>query len=101
MNGYAIIMYAFGFCVFLAGIYVYTGHDGILTRGYYKKASKDYLKFIGRTIMITSIAPILSGLSTLLIDEDNIWLPLVVLLGFMILGFIISILLKRGSNENN
>ena len=89
------------FVFFLAGIYVYTGHDGILTRGYYKPASKDYLKFIGRTIMITSIAPILSGLSTLLIDEDNIWLPLVVLLGFMILGFIISILLKRGSNENN
>jgi len=101
MNGFAIIMYVFGFLIFLSGIYVYTGHDKILARGYYKPASKEYLKFIGRTLMIISISPVLSGLSTLIIDEENIWLPLVVFLGFMILGFIISICFKRGLNENN
>ena len=89
MNPYAIIMLIFGLLIFLAGISIYKGNDALLARGYYKKGTKAYLKFVGKTTIVVSLAPILSGLISLIIDSFII--AIIVLIIATIIGFYLSI----------
>ena len=89
MNPYAIIMFIFGIFIFLAGLSIYKGNDTLLARGYYKKGTKSYLRFVGRTTMMISFSPILSGISSIIID--NIIIAMIVMIIVFILGFYISI----------
>ena len=89
MSGYSILMFIFGILIIIFGIYVYTGHDDLLGRGYYKKESKQYLKYLGKTIMLIGLSPIISAIISLIVGDSII--PIIVLIVLIVLGFIISI----------
>ena len=57
MNGFSILMFIFGSCVFFVGLYMFTGHKlGILTyRAAFKNLSRTELKNIGKWTMISGI----------------------------------------------
>jgi hypothetical protein len=57
MNGFSILFFIFGICVFLVGLYAYTGHElSIMTyRAAFRNLSKKEWKNIGKWTMIASI----------------------------------------------
>ena len=57
MSGFGILFLIFGICVFLVGLYMYTGHklDILTWRVAYKNLDIDQWKNIGKWTMITSI----------------------------------------------
>lgn len=52
MENAAILFAIFGLLVILVGIYVFTGHSEIFTRRYSVPNDKEYLKFLGKKIII-------------------------------------------------
>ena len=62
MNGLSILMIIFGGLIFLAGVYIYTGHKNpvLLWKVYnLDTISKEELQNIGKWTMISSIIPFL------------------------------------------
>ncbi len=57
MNGFSILFFIFGLCVFLVGLYAFTGHElGIMTnRAAFNNLNKKEWKNIGKWTMISSI----------------------------------------------
>lgn len=57
MNGFSMLMFIFGLCVFLTGLYMYTGHKIELLTGRpaFKNLSKKEWKNIGKYTILTSI----------------------------------------------
>ena len=57
MNGFSILMLIFGICVFLVGLFMYTGHKiGLLTgRVAFRNLKTQEWVNIGKWTMITSI----------------------------------------------
>lgn len=73
MNGFSILMFIFGICIFLVGIYIYTGNKIKLLsyKAPYKNLTKKEWKNIGKWAMIISIIPLilsLLGIITILIS---------------------------------
>ncbi len=65
MNGLSILMFIFSFFIFLAGIYIYTGHRSelLLWKTHnVKKLTIDELHNIGKWTMIASIIPLIIGI---------------------------------------
>ena len=64
MSGFGLFMLIFGGCVFLTGLYAFTGHSiGILTeRPAFKNLKKEEWKNIGKWTMIASLFIILIGI---------------------------------------
>ena len=89
MNPFSILMIIFGILIILVGYLVYKGHDEYLSRGYYKKESKLYLRFVGKTTMVVGLSPILSGIVAILVD--SILISSLVLVISMIIFFIIAV----------
>lgn len=72
MSGLTIIMFIFGLLIFLAGLYVYTGHKNsvLLWKCHnINKLSKKDLKTIGKWTMISSIIPFILSIIGLFIKE--------------------------------
>ena len=59
MIGFSILMIIFGILIFLAGLYIYKGHNSelLLWKGYNKNATKQELKTTGMWTMIASLVP--------------------------------------------
>ena len=59
MIGFSILMLIFGTLIFIAGLYIYKGHNSeiLLWRGYNKNATKKELKNIGMWTMVSSLVP--------------------------------------------
>lgn len=59
MVPFSIFMIIFGILIFLAGLYIYKGHNSelLLWKGYNKNATKEELKNTGMWVMISSIVP--------------------------------------------
>ena len=57
MNGFSILFFIFGICVFLVGLYAFTGHElSIMTyRAAFRNLNKEQWKNIGKWTMIASI----------------------------------------------
>ena len=70
MNGFSVLMFIFGLFIFLAGLYVYKGHNNelLLWKGYNKNRTKRELKTIGKWLMIISLIIILIGFIGLFLD---------------------------------
>lgn len=71
MNGFSILMFVFGLGIFLAGMYIYTGHRSelLLWKGPNpKNMTIKELKKVGRATMISSLLPILLGIIGLFIE---------------------------------
>ena len=68
MNGFSVFMFLFGFLLYLAGIYIYTGHNSelLIWKGYNKNATKEELKNIGKWVMIVGTIPIVLAILALL-----------------------------------
>ena len=68
MNGFSVFMFLFGFLLYLAGIYIYTGHNSelLIWKGYNKTATKEELKNIGKWVMIVGTIPIVLAILALL-----------------------------------
>ena len=65
MSGFSILMFIFGICIFLAGLYIYTGHRSelLLWKGPNpKNMSLKELKKVGKATMISSLLPIVLGI---------------------------------------
>lgn len=73
MNGFSILMFIFGLGIFLAGLYIYTGHrsEVLLWKGPNpKKMSLKELKKVGMITMIASLLPIVLGIIGLLFNFE-------------------------------
>ena len=59
MVPFSIFMIIFGILIFLAGLYIYKGHNSelLLWKGYNKNATKEELKNTGMWVMISSLVP--------------------------------------------
>ena len=70
MEGFSALMFIFVFCIFLAGLYIYTGHNSkiLLWKGYNKDTGKEQLKVIGKWTMIISVVPIILGIVGLFVE---------------------------------
>ena len=72
MNGFSILMFIFGICIILVGLYMFTGHKlGILTeRPAFKNLKKEEWKNIGKWTMIVSIIPIILAVLGLIFNIE-------------------------------
>ena len=73
MNGFPFLMFIFGFFIFLAGIYLYTGHNSeflLWKHELYKTITKKELKNLGKWTMISSLIPIILGLIVLIFNIE-------------------------------
>ena len=61
----------------------------LLSRGYYKKESKEYIRYVGKTIILISFVPLIGGLLSLFTDGVLVICSVMILL--FILSFYISI----------
>lgn len=70
MNGFSIFMFIFGILIFIAGVYVYTGHNNelLLWKGYNKNRTKEELKVIGKWVMIISLIPLILAILGTIFD---------------------------------
>ena len=71
MNGFSCLMFIFGVLIFLAGLYIYTGHKNevLLWKCHdLSKVTKDDLKVIGKWTMISSLVPIILAIVGLFLD---------------------------------
>lgn len=70
MNGFSTLMFIFGFCLILVGLYMFTGHKlGILTeRPAFKNLNLNEWKNIGKWTIIVSIIPIILAILGLIFD---------------------------------
>lgn len=71
MNGFSILMFIFGLGIFLAGLYLYTGHKNevLLWKVHdIKKMPMKEVKNVGRITMISSLVPIIIGIIGLFLD---------------------------------
>ena len=59
MFGFSILMFIFGTLIFIAGLYIYKGHNSevLIWKGHNKNATKEELKNIGMWTMIASLVP--------------------------------------------
>ena len=59
MVPFSIFMIIFGLLIFIAGLYIYNGHNSelLLWKGYNKNATKEELKNTGMWVMISSLVP--------------------------------------------
>ncbi len=59
MVPFSIFMIIFGILIFIAGLYIYKGHNSelLLWKGYNKNATKEELKNTGMWVMISSLVP--------------------------------------------
>lgn len=72
MNGFSTLMFIFGICIILVGLYMFTGHKlGILTeRPAFKNLKKEEWKNIGKWTMIVSVVPIILAILGLLFNFE-------------------------------
>ena len=70
MSGFSILMFIFGVCVLLVGLYMYTGHklDILTYRVAFRNLTKSEWKNIGKYTMITSIFIFILALLGLLLN---------------------------------
>ena len=70
MNGFACFMLIFAILIFIAGIYIYTGHNSevLIWKGYNKNATKEELKNIGKWTMIVGLIPLILSILGFIFD---------------------------------
>ena len=70
MNGFSILMFIFATCVFLTGLYMFTGHKlGIMEyRAAFRNLTKEKWKNIGKWTMISSIIIFVIAIVGLFLD---------------------------------
>jgi len=90
MTNYAILMFIFGIIILLVGIGIYVGKKELLPIRYYGKITKNYLKYLGKIIMLVGLSPIFSAVVALFCDENSI-LPMLILIIFFIINLVIGI----------
>ena len=94
MQPFGILFIIFGVCVFLYGVFIAAGHNPIVRYGYVGvqklKLSKEELKSLGKKVEIFSLPIILTGISGLLFEEENIT-PLFVLIISLVITIIIVV----------
>lgn len=60
MNGLSILMFIFAICIFLTGLYMFTGHKlSIMWQATFKHLTIDEWKNVGKWTMISSLIPLI------------------------------------------
>ncbi len=70
LNGLSILMFIFCGLVFIAGLYIYRGHNSelLLWKGRNPNATKEELQVTGKWTMITSIVILMIGIISMFLD---------------------------------
>ena len=70
MNGFSILMFIFGTCILLTGLYMFKGHklEMVAWKAAYKNLDKNGLKNVGKWTMISSIIPFVLAILGLFLD---------------------------------
>ncbi len=70
MNGFSILMFIFGICVLLVGLYMFTGHKlkMIAWKAAYKNVDKNGWKNIGKWTMFSSVIIFIIAILALIFD---------------------------------
>jgi len=57
--GFSVLMFVFSFFIFIAGLYIFTGHNSelLLWKTYKKNTPINELRNIGKWTMVSSIIP--------------------------------------------
>lgn len=83
-----ILMTIFSLTIFLYGLYIYSSKNPSLPATYHGKRNKEYIKYLGKTVMQISISPLLCGIVSLFGDG-----PIVIFLsGLTLIGSFIVIM---------
>ena len=71
MPGVSILMFIFAICIFLTGLYMFTGHKlGVIAwKAAFKGLTKEGWKNVGKWTMITSVIPLIIGIICLFIAD--------------------------------
>lgn len=89
MEYFSILMIIFSICIFLYGFHIFKSKNPYLPYTYHGKRTKSYYKYLGKVTMIVSLAPLISGLSIIIID--NILFSMLLFIVVLILCFFFSI----------
>ena len=70
MSGFSILMFIFAACIFLVGLYAFTGHkiDYLAWRATFKGLTIDGWKNVGKWTMISSVIPFILAIIGLFIE---------------------------------
>ncbi len=91
MYYFSIFMFIFAACIFLAGLEIFITKKVHMAR-YHGRTDKAYVGYLGKTIMLVALCPILTGLVGLLGESGYVVLGC----GVVCIGsFIIIILLSQ------
>ena len=83
-----ILMTIFSIMIFLYGLYLRISKNPYLPVRYHGKKNKEYLNYLGKTVMYTAISPFLCGVVSLLGET-----PIVIFLsGITLIGSFIVIM---------
>ena len=95
MMEFGILMIVFGFFIALAGLYLVKKSKSdftnvLLWKSNVKKMTVKEIKYAGKVTMFVALAPVITGIVALFMQEDSI-IPIIVLVVMMVLFLIIAI----------
>lgn len=88
MNPYFYLMLIFGVIIFLYGVCVMIDKHPLIPKYYKKTISKSYRFYIGKTLMLVSLSPILSGIVSCFGESTLV----VVLSGITLIGSFVALM---------
>lgn len=85
--GFSVLMLIFGAALFLYAVILYFSKDEhLIPRSYAsKKKGPKYAQQIARVVLLTSLAPIASGIVGLRTEGENLWPLFILLSGFVVM----------------
>ena len=89
MENVLILMGIFSICIFIYGIYIYMSKNPSLPYTYHGRRDRDYLKYLGKMTMLSSLIPIICTFIFCFIS--NIIISFILSIVFCILVFVLGI----------
>ena len=68
-EAYGYLMFIFGLGILLYGIYIYTSKNPLIPKYYKKTVTKKYRHYVGKIVMMCSLSPVLSGISSFVVKD--------------------------------
>ena len=89
MENVLILMGIFSICIFIYGIYIYMSKNPSLPYTYHGRRDRDYLKYLGKMTMLSSLIPIVC--TCIFCFISNIIISFILSIIFCILVFVLGI----------
>ena len=87
MEYYSVLMIIFSGFILLYGFHIFKSRNPYLPYNYHGKRTKKYYEYLGKIVMVVSLAPFISGVSAIIISST------LLSLGLLVGGFILTLFL--------